>query len=179
MHFNLWLIIKQEQEKSDNTRKLMSCIKHGTNSHNVDNNTFHWAKSVIGHIMRLPPFSRALCCSRSFLSKPGNLVAFTEGLVDSSKELLIPLSPSLMRHWTPVNAAFHEWASIRDMVITVFPRPIASARICKKVMTLTYYKTTTLQSGKIQKISWVHTPPLAIWSVLGKCIVASPVKEFR
>lgn len=69
--------------------------------------TFHWPSNAIGHIIRVPP--------RAFFGTPLNSVLF-EARFSVSVCLAsgIPL-PGL--------------ASIRLIVITVFPSPIASAKI--------------------------------------------------
>lgn len=95
-------------------------------------NTFHCPRRVIGHIIKLPPLVREFICFVG-LSKPENLVAFL-GMFEKVCTLSLTSPPSvkdLAMGWLPTASPFPEWATRRDMVMMVFPSPIASAKIFK------------------------------------------------
>ena len=96
-------------------------------------NTFHWPRRVTGHIIRLPPFTSIFFCFN--LSKPENFVALFNWFGCWSE---LSLEPPPVQSWFPDwlfdNPPLSEWVSRRDMVMMVFPSPIASARIFKIII---------------------------------------------
>lgn len=92
--------------------------------------TFHWPKRVIGHIIKFPPPMSEFCCFVG-LSKPGNFTTFFTGVGDWSETLNVSLFSlkGWLVIWLPNEPPLSEWARRRDMVMIVFPSPIASAKI--------------------------------------------------
>lgn len=123
--------------------------------------TFHWPSKAIGQTIRVPPLALVLdfllCFSVvSFL--------FTAGFWSSGHPLPI-------------------LASIRAIVITVFPSPIASARIYTHTSWVIYnIKYIYLPVNEISFMKLNHgvilTPPLAICVAVGNFVVDSPEKMF-
>lgn len=106
----------------------MTSIKSQNNT-----STFHCPSRVIGHMIKLPP-STILFFFFINLSKPGNLTAFFLRFTDTSEVLLTSLT----------STALVEQAR-RAMVMMVFPRPIASARIFKSTTSQHFFFFYKLQ----------------------------------
>lgn len=140
--------------------------------------TFHWPISVTGQIMRFPPLVSEFLCLKILL-KPENFTVFLEKVGDWSEIVLDPPSSRVawLVDWLPTEPPLSECVSRRDMVIIVFPSPMASAKIFRSPQSNT--KIFLEQKETMWMYKQKHTPPLAIWRVLGNSVVASPENEFK